>query len=154
MELINKHKHAKLIIQDSLLEKLGQLGMQSYPNECGGFLLGYYSKDFLTLHITDLLLPKKQKKSSYSFERSVDGLKIFFNKLLISKKYYYIGEWHTHPNGSSMFSQTDLKAMIEIVSCDTVNITNPILLILAIDYTKVKDFSIYIYDNKGLYRYE
>ena len=44
--------------------------------------------------------------------------------------------------------------MIKIANCDTVNITNPILLILSISQSSVQEFSIYIYDKKGLYKYE
>lgn len=154
MKLNNSYKNVELIIEDTLLDKLEKEGIYSYPNECGGFLVGYYSKDFKILYITDFILPKKQRGSKFLFERSIDGLKEIFYKLFISKKHYYIGEWHTHPNGSSIYSQTDLNAMIKIANCDTVNITNPILLILSISQSSVQEFSIYIYDKKGLYKYE
>jgi integrative and conjugative element protein (TIGR02256 family) len=154
MKLLNKHRKVDLIFKDSLLDEITKIALENYPNECGGFLVGYYSKDFITLNITDFILPKKQKSTAFLFERSVFGIKEIFNKLFILKQHYYIGEWHTHPNGSSMYSQTDLKAMIEIVNCETVNITNPLLLILSINKNKLQDFSFYIYDNKGLHRYE
>jgi [CysO sulfur-carrier protein]-S-L-cysteine hydrolase len=154
MKLINTYKNVSLLIEDSLLEKLTKVALQNYPNESGGFLVGYYSQDFMTLHITDFVLPQQQKSSSFLFERSIIGIKEIFNKLFVTKKYYYIGEWHTHPNGSSMYSQTDLKAMIEIATCETVNITNPILLILSVSKNKLQDFSFYIYNDKGLYKHE
>jgi len=154
MNLINQYKNVKLTIENSLLEKLEKLGINSYPNECGGFLVGYYSQDYKMLYITDFILPKKQNGSALLFERSIDGVKDIFYNLFSSKKHFYIGEWHTHPNGSSMYSHTDLNAMIKIANYSTVNITNPILLILSIDKSKMKDFSIYIYDKKGLYKYE
>lgn len=154
MKLINTYKNVSLMIDDSLLERLTQVALQNYPNESGGFLVGYYSQDFMTLHITDFILPQQQKSSSFLFERSIIGIKEIFNKLFVTKKCYYIGEWHTHPDGSSMYSQTDLKAMIEIATCKTVNITNPILLILSVSKNKLQDFSFYIYNDKGLYKYE
>ena len=154
MKLINTYKNVSLMIEDSLLKKLTKVALQNFPNESGGFLVGYYSQDFMTLHITDFVLPQQQKSSSFLFERSIIGIKEVFNKLFTTKKYYYIGEWHTHPNGSSMYSQTDLKAMIEIATCETVNITNPILLILSVSKNKLQDFSFYIYHDKGLYKYE
>lgn len=153
MELYNQHKQVNLIIPDGLIDKLTSVGMKNYPHECGGFLVGYYSEDKLTLYITDFLLPTKDKKSRFLFERSVQGLKERLYKLFQNKGHFYIGEWHTHPNGSSAYSQTDLNAMIEIADCDTVNITNPILLILGIGEKQLKEFSFYIYNNKGLYKY-
>lgn len=154
MKLVNKDKDVNLIIDDDLLKHIAQLGIEKFPNECGGFLIGHYSDDSKSLYIKDILLPKKQKGLLYLYERSIDGMKQLFNALFEQKKYYYVGEWHTHPNGSSMYSQTDLNAMIEIENCETVNITNPVLLILSIQDRKLKDFSFYIYNNKGLYRYE
>ena len=154
MELKNKHKNVKLIIEDELLNNLETLGINSYPNECGGFLVGYYSSDLMSLYIKDYILPKKQKCSSLFFERSSEGLKQIFCQLFSSKKHYYIGEWHTHPDGSSMYSYTDLNAMKQIASSTNVCVENPILLILSILNNSPHEFSAYIYDNKELFKYE
>jgi len=154
MELKNKHKNVKLIIEDELLNDLETLGINSYPNECGGFLVGYYSNNHMSLHITEYILPNKQKASPFFFERSSEGLKQIFYQLFSSKKHYYIGEWHTHPNGSSMYSHTDLNAMRKIASSANINIENPILLILSIINNSPREFSAYIYDSKELFKYE
>jgi len=154
LKLINKHKNVELIISEELLAHLEEYGIKHYPNEFGGFLIGYYSNDLKQLYISDDILPKKYNSISCLFERSIDGIKDIFDKIFDRKKQYYVGEWHTHPNGSSMYSQTDLYTMIEIANHDTVNIENPILLILSISENKLKDFSIYLYDKKGLYKYE
>ena len=154
MKLINKHKNVELIISEKLLAHLGEYGVKHYPNESGGFLIGCYSNNLKQLHISDYILPKRYNSIPCLFERSIDGIKEIFEKIFDRKKQYYVGEWHTHPNGSSMYSQTDLQAMIQIANHDTVNIENPILLIVSIDKNKFKDFSIYLYDKKGLYKYE
>ena len=154
MELINNHKNTKLIIEDELLNNLGTLGINSYPNECGGFLVGYYSNDLMSLYITDYILPNKQKGSPSFFERSSEGLKQTFYQLFLSKKHYYVGEWHTHPDGPSMYSYTDLNAMQQIASSTNVCIENPILLILSILNNSSREFSAYIYDSKELFEYE
>lgn len=154
MKLINKHKNVELIISDELLTHLEEHGVKHYPNEFGGFLMGYYSNNLKQLHITDCILPKKYKGIPCLFERSTDGTKEVFDKMFDQQKQYYIGEWHTHPNASSMYSQTDLQAMMQIANHDTVNIKNPVLLIISMGENKLNDFSIYIYDKKGLYKYE
>lgn len=154
MKFFNQHKQVNLVIEESLITKISQIGLEKYPYETGGFLVGYYSDDSMTLYITDCLIPNKQKSMSYLFERSIDGMKQVFKNLFERKQHFYVGEWHTHPNGSSMYSSTDLSAMIEIATCKTVNITNPVLLILSISDKHVNDFSFYIYNNKGLHRYE
>jgi [CysO sulfur-carrier protein]-S-L-cysteine hydrolase len=154
MKFINSHKNVSLILEDSLLKKLTTIALKNYPNECGGFLMGYYSEDFMTAYITDFILPKQQKSSSFLFERSIMGVQEIFQKFFSEKKHFYLGEWHTHPNGSSIYSYTDLKAMIEIADCKSVNITNPILLILGVDTNNISSLSFYLYNNKGLYKYE
>jgi [CysO sulfur-carrier protein]-S-L-cysteine hydrolase len=154
MKLTNKHKKVELLIENELVEKFKNLGIANFPKECGGFLIGYYSDDYLTLNITGSILPKKQVKSFFLFERSIKGLQEVFYKLFETTKHYYVGEWHTHPNGSSHYSQTDLNAMIKIANCSTVNIENPVLLILSIKENKMQGFSVFLYDKKGLYQYE
>ena len=154
MKLRNKVNKLQLIIEDDLLDRLGKLGVSHFPKEFGGFLIGYYADNFKTLYITESVLPKKYKGSSFGFERSIDGLKKSFNRHFIQKKQYYVGEWHTHPNCSTMYSQTDLNAMRNTVECETVQITNPILLILSVSKSKITGYSFYYYEDKRLISYE
>lgn len=154
MKLINEFNNLELIFDDELLDKLGVLGKKHYPNEYGGFLTGYYSENFDKLFLDDFVLPHKYKGIPCLFERSIDGMKDYFINLFDKKKQYYVGEWHTHPNGSSMYSQTDLDAMKQIEACETVNIKNPILLILSINTECINDFSFYLYNKGELIKYE
>ncbi len=154
MKFINSYKNLNLIISEETLSKIAKKGKNFFPNEIGGFLIGYYSLDLKTLYITDFLLPKHYKNNSYLFERSVDGIISIFKKIFKKKKHYYIGEWHTHPNGSTMYSNTDLKAMIKIAKNDKVVIQNPILLILSINIDDSYEFSFYLYVNEKFIKYD
>lgn len=154
MKLVKKYNNLELTIEEKLLNKIANIGIKHCPNEFGGFLVGRYSHDFKSLHIEDFILPIKYKGFPYLFERSVDGIISQFKNLFSQKKQYYIGEWHTHPNSSTQFSQTDLNAMIQTVECETVKIKNPILLILSVDSNKLNDFTFYYYNNKNLLPYE
>jgi len=142
-------------IPSELLNEIVEVGIKMYPKEYGGFLIGYYSDNFKTLHITETILPNEYKNSKYSFERSTKGLKEELEKLYdLDPKQYYVGEWHTHPDSSTQFSMTDLNAMMEIAECKTVGINNPTLLILSINKSNLNDFGFYVYSNKKLLRYE
>lgn len=154
MKLINRHNKLELVIEDDLLNRLGNLGIEHFPNEFGGFLIGYYTNDFRTVFVTDFVLPKKYNGSSFLFERSIDGIENVFNEIFKQTKQYYIGEWHTHPNGSTIHSHTDLSAMIKTVECETVQIKNPILLILSVNKDKMTDYTFYFYEDKKLIAYE
>jgi integrative and conjugative element protein (TIGR02256 family) len=154
--LIYKNTHTNVIIDIdlSLLNELSMIGKSYYPNEFGGFLIGYYSDDFKTLIITNFIIPTKFKVSKISFERDTNGieekLKEFYNR---TPKEYYIGEWHTHPNSSTSPSNRDLKAMISIANHPNVVIKNPILLIIGYNNAN-EEFAFYFYKEKQLYKYE
>lgn len=154
MTFENSNKKVSLVIEDKLLNKLSCIAIENFPNESGGLLVGNYSSDFRTLYIKDFITPKIQKKSFFYYRRSVSDLSGFLKKLYEEKSEYYIGEWHSHPNGNSMYSSTDLQAMISIAQSESVNIENPILLILGIKKAELEEFSIYVYNNKGLHKYE
>tara|TARA_R110002049_G_C9172462_1_gene562050 strand:+ start:3071 stop:3535 length:465 start_codon:yes stop_codon:yes gene_type:complete len=154
LKLYNKHRNVELVINEQLLDKISEAGIKHYPNEFGGFLIGNYSDDYKTLNVNDFVLPENSKGNRFMFERSSKGMTAFFQKLFRKKKQFYIGEWHTHPNGSTGFSNIDLNAMIEIESSPSVVIENPVLLILSISDTKLNQATFYVYDNKNLLPYE
>ncbi|MFL0171647.1 Mov34/MPN/PAD-1 family protein, partial [Tenacibaculum maritimum] len=113
MKLINKHKKVEIIFDENLLSKLCSLGIKNYPNEFGGFLVGRYEKENKLLIIEETILPQKYEGTPNLFLRSSKGIEEQFKKMYREKpSKYYIGEWHTHPNGSTNYSQTDLNAMI------------------------------------------
>lgn len=154
MILINKFNDLRIKIKKSLITKIGKIATQHFPNEFGGFLIGRYSTDLKSVEIDDFILPKKYKGTPTLFQRSTDEITSLFRKEFELNNRYYIGEWHSHPNGSTMYSQTDLNAMIETVNCSTVTIKNPILLIISINNKKMNDFTFYCYSDKKLYNYE
>lgn len=154
MKLINIENNLELIIENDLLKEIGELAVNQYPNEFGGFLIGQYTNDFKTVEIKNVILPLKYKGSPTSFLRLTNDIISVFSDVFDNSGQYYVGEWHSHPNGSTHYSQTDLNAMIEIVDCETVSIKNPILLILSINNKNLRKFTFYYYNNKKLIPYE
>lgn len=154
MNLINIENKLELIIKDDLLKGIRDLAIKQYPNEFGGFLIGQYTNNFKTVEITNVILPLEYKGYPTSFLRLTNNIKDIFSNIFNNSGQYYVGEWHSHPNGSTKYSQTDLNAMIEIVDCDTVSIKNPILLILSVNNKSMNGFTFYCYDNKKLIPYE
>ncbi|UNV84654.1 MULTISPECIES: Mov34/MPN/PAD-1 family protein [Neisseria] len=152
--IVKKYKNLQLCFKRQLVEKMTRITIHHYPNEYGGFLLGCYADDFTRLYIKDFLLVDKYTSSSVEFRRELN-LKIHnFENIFQETGLYYIGEWHSHPNASAWYSLTDLQAMNDIVSCDTVQLYNPVLLILSISSNKLLDFNFFIFDNGRLVVYE
>ena len=63
----------------------------------------------------------------------------------------YLGEWHSHPNGSTKYSSTDLATMVEIEK--EVSIENPLLLIVGVRSDGVSAHTFYCYKNNKLLEY-
>lgn len=153
MKLATKNTNLKLVVDSELMNDIKEIGIEKYPNEFGGFLIGKYSNDLSTLFITKFLLPRKYKGHPMSFERSTDGLSKILHDIFNSSQEYYVGEWHTHPNGSTSYSSTDYNAMKKIAEHENVNIKNPILLILSIEASECNNFTFYCYENDKLTPY-
>ncbi|WP_276499808.1 Mov34/MPN/PAD-1 family protein [Pontibacter litorisediminis] len=154
MRIVKRYNNLELIIEEELINRLATIGKKHFPNEFGGFLIGRYSESLEALFIEDFILPKKYKGYSSIFERSTDGVVEEFENAFLEKNQYYVGEWHTHPSSSTKYSQTDLMAMIQIAECQTVQIKNPVLLILSVTSQELNDYSFYYYDSKNLILYD
>ena len=143
-----------LEVDNELLNRLIEKGKSHYPNEFGGFLVGYYSNDNRHLHIVDSILPKNFKASKYSFERSTKGIKKKLTDYYKeTPKKFYVGEWHTHPDNIPILSSTDISAINVIINNQNSCIANPVLLIIGYSKTQV-DLGFYVHFENKLYRYE
>lgn len=137
-----------------LLNELYAVGLNHYPKEFGGLLIGKYSDDFKTCIIETTILPVKYKSSRYSFERGKNGLKAKLTEFYNSEpRLIYVGEWHTHPDSLAIPSSKDKTAMKEIEESSNVNITSPLLLIIGLNNGNYHA-RLYIQHNKVMYEYE
>lgn len=154
MKILQYYKNLQLTISESLLHKMEILGKKYYPNEFGGFLIGKYSDNLQSLEICDFIAVEDFISTPIEFIRQSHLTNDFFKKLYSEHKTYYVGEWHTHPNGPAFYSQTDFQAMIDIAKHKDVQIQNPILLILSITKEHLLDFNFFILDDNKLEIYE
>ncbi|MVO09204.1 hypothetical protein GOQ30_08535 [Flavobacterium sp. TP390] len=137
---------------DNLLNELFEIALVHYPNEIGGYLLGKYSENKKTAIIVKQITALEYLNSPVSFKHIVnEETKNVFVKLFEGEGIHYLGEWHTHPNSNSRYSQTDFKALKKIAKGD---IENPILLIVGFDKKGIKDYSFNVFFNKEVYKYE
>ena len=154
MNLYNNELDVSINVNESLIEELVEIGKRYFPKEYGGFLVGYYNETFKTVYITDSVLPIKYENTSTSFKREPDGLEEIFKELYNkTPSQYYIGEWHTHPNGLPYPSIFDKKALNKIAADRSTSIKNPIMLIIGYD-AKIASFAFYVSVNDKLYKYE
>jgi integrative and conjugative element protein (TIGR02256 family) len=144
-----------LTVESSVLETIEQYSRAHYPNEFGGILMGSYLNSYIDLVISDIIVPDKYKSSPTKFEPDHKELNIKTKEYFqhFDNKVIYVGDWHSHPNGSNHFSQPDFNSIRDVAKSKTVNIKNPILLIAAYsdDYF---DPGFYVYNKDKLYKFE
>lgn len=155
MVLSNKEIGLELEFNEEILNKLESTAIEHYPNEIGGYLLGHYSDDRLKVNVIKHVVAFNYTNSPVSFKHRVDKKTVdFFTKIFEKESLHYIGEWHTHPNSSSHYSQTDFNAMKKIAVSDEANIQNPILLIIGFDKKGIKDYAFNVFFKNKIYKYE
>lgn len=154
MKLKCKNIGLSLEIKDELLKKMRKHGKEHYPNEYGGLLVGRYSDDLKSVLIEQTVLPKEFKSSRFKFERGVRGLKkVLHDFFKQTPSLSYVGEWHTHPDGTSVPSITDVAALRMIAQHDEVFIENPVLLIIGMNEESY-EFGFYVLFQDEVYRYD
>ena len=141
-------------ISKALITKLYKLALVHYPDEYGGILIGKYTNSHKTCVIVDTIESANPKASRFSFERGNLGLSEklvkYYNRV---PSLFYIGEWHTHPDGLPIPSSTDKQAMKEISENENVKVTSPLLLILGMNKTQWS-VGVYVQYQQKLHKYE
>ena len=98
--------------------------------EVGGIVIGLYNTTYncaLVKVVTNA--PSDSLRGSTWFHRGIWGLQERLNRLWYGRQYFYLGEWHFHPNHSAHASSTDIEQMREIAISEQYNCPEPILLI-------------------------
>lgn len=138
-------------IQASVFSQIQLQAEGEYPNENGGMLAGRYSADRHTVYIEKIVVPVEKLTGRTTFKRNAKGLGKVWEQLA-KDGLRYVGEWHSHPNGSTQYSDTDLAAMVDIEK--EVTIANPLLLIVGVRSDGISTHTFYCYKNDKLLKYK
>jgi integrative and conjugative element protein (TIGR02256 family) len=107
--------------------------VSKFSNETGGLLMGYLNESGRAVVVTDLIGPgPKAKHRRYAFVPDYDFQEKQIERIYFKSKrlHTYLGDWHTHPNGSSSLSPTDIKALSNIAHYPKARAPFPIMLLL------------------------
>lgn len=103
------------------------------PYETGGILIGNYSQNQTQANILQITPPPKNSgQAKCSFHRGSWGLKKILDTAW-NYGQYYLGEWHYHPNASSVPSSIDNNQMKSLSKDKKLNCPEPILIIVGGD---------------------
>ncbi|WP_288318866.1 DUF6602 domain-containing protein [Xylanibacter caecicola] len=134
----------------SVFDQIQLQAESEYPNENGGMLAGRYSTDRRTVYIEKIVMPIEKVTGRAMFKRNAKGMEKVWEHLA-EEELRYVGEWHSHPNGSTRYSNADLTAMVDIEK--EVAIANPLLLIVGVRKEGISAHTFYCYENNKLLEY-
>ncbi|MFC5527858.1 Mov34/MPN/PAD-1 family protein [Cohnella yongneupensis] len=130
-EFYSKDRKFGLLLPEDLVSNLMNNATHSYPNETGGILIGRYSNNLTIAEVSHISTGSiDSKKYPTQFYRGTAGLQKLLSDAWEKDRSYYLGEWHTHPNGFPIPSDPDKRQMTEISKSKKYVCPEPVLLIL------------------------
>ncbi len=130
---INKKTALSLEISEDVWREVCSIADKAYPNEGGGVLIGSYDDSLKNARICRVFSSSKNTgaRCTFTLEASEGNkfLRTIWEKL--SGKQYYIGTWHSHPEGACLPSSLDDQTMFEVARNKKGGCARPILLIVA-----------------------
>lgn len=139
-------KQAYVHLPQSVLEQMILEAERAFPKESGGALMGYRDVDDEDLiQVVDQIGPGPRAiHQTHRFEP--DGK---WQARQIASAYQesgrvvtYLGDWHSHPRGSSTPSSLDRSTARDIARCEAARAPNPLILI-AFGRPEIWDVAVY-----------
>jgi proteasome lid subunit RPN8/RPN11 len=124
------------------------LAARHIPNEVGTPLVGSYSDDGHRAAVHAIApLPDDSHGSPSSFIRGIRGLGAFFGRLVarFRGRRHYVGEWHSHPGGSSTASPTDDRNQAAIAADPKADCPESVLIIVGGEVPTAPTLGLYVY---------
>lgn len=153
MKYVLASRNLSLKISQDILDEMYSKAFASFPNETGGMFAGRISEDSHEAIVERLVMPSKTESTHVAFMRETNGMEQTWKKLA-EEGLTYLGEWHTHPKGTTQYSYTDYQAMLCIANDKNVALATPLLFIISLDDSCITDSRAYLYDKGILLKFE
>lgn len=129
---VDRKYNLSVVMPDPIWQEMVRLCDESYPNECGGILIGEYTDDLKQAKVKKIMISKNNSGNRMSFLREAKEANNFLKKLwrIASGTKYFIGEWHSHPQGVGYPSATDDDSMYQVANKERCACKRPVLIIL------------------------
>ena len=124
----------RIVWDEGIRQRVRQLRGEKLPNETGGVLLGYFDLPNASVYLVDILpAPADSQGDPSGFTRGIDGLSTAVQRVsertggIVS----YVGEWHSHPPGSSARPSTSDMSQMASLACALHRDGLPALMLIA-----------------------
>lgn len=104
------------------------------PLETGGILLGYRDDESATLMMTTIVGPgpnADHKVDSFVPDAKWQEREISRLYAASGRRIEYLGDWHTHPTGSSLMSRRDRRTLKTISKSRTARARRPLMVVVS-----------------------
>lgn len=141
----------RLDLGDSVINDIVGACAEAKGAETGGVLVGYYSEDGLTAVVLDIIAaPPGSQGSRRMFIRGTEGLlEELHRRWMAVEQSYYIGEWHSHPNGPMLPSKMDVDSMYEIANAPKAHCPEVVLLLIGGECRDAGDMAARVFTRRG-----
>jgi|GEM_PF-1338360 len=143
MQFVDRNGTPLIALPDTVAARMRTLAGKAYPNETGGILIGRYddAHQVALVHCASDA-PRDSVASPTTFRRGVRGLNALLKRVW-RRGFYYLGEWHFHPERFPNASPPDDTQMQAFAEAPQLRCPEPILLIVGLPE----------YRNVAAYRY-
>ena len=123
-------------VSESVLDEMLAEAEHRSPRETGGVLLGYWTKQFDEVVIAEATGPGTaavHANDGFTPDSRFDTEEIAHRYRDSGRVHTYLGDWHTHPSGSSRLSALDRRTLAGIARHEPARTPAPIMAVLAGD---------------------
>lgn len=121
-----------LLIRARTLSQLHSVAWRSWPCETGGILLGHTGEARSTVSVCIGPGPEA-KHARYGFTPDANWQAARVAEAWsLDESVEYLGDWHTHPGGTTRFSELDRQAAVTISEAPAARQPRPVMLVLAL----------------------
>lgn len=154
IEYIQSELNFRLIISHKCLRQIELHSQLHFPYEFGGVLMGGISENGKNVYVVDIINPSKYSNTRTYFKAENNDINKGISEIYEQSNgnIIYLGDWHSHPNMSNSYSNTDFDSIRRQANSDLVAINNPILAIVSIIHSKI-EIGFYIYYDQKLFKF-
>ena len=130
----------KVIIDEFIEKELQTLRASRLPNETGGVLIGSYDQVEKCIYIVDMIpSPPDSKEFPHAYYRGIEGVEEQLSRLSIftANNLQYIGEWHSHPDNTSVDMSDDDKILFGWIKNHLDDLSLPSLMVIVGDKEQI-----------------
>jgi integrative and conjugative element protein (TIGR02256 family) len=140
-----------VVLAGEFVQAVIEMAGAHYPREIGTPLVGTYSDDGWQATVERVAPVSDDSTAGRSWlKRGVYGLGSFFSDLFVAShgRTHYVGEWHSHPDGTEIPSAIDDRSMFEIVADPEARCAECVLVLVAYDRGRAR-FGVFVYSSRG-----